>query len=533
MILTHEDYCNITGILEKDLEKAGASRQEALGTSLLMEELFARMAPFDGDFVDVEVKRRLGDVMLRLISEGDPMDPLRQSPFPEDDEQDRLRGLLLHANRSKLTYNRRGGRNIVNVSVHLAADKQMKFTLAAMALGILFGLLCKFVLPQAILTFLTGSILNNIRAVFLNALKMMIAPLIFFSILSSISGMSGTSEIGRSGVRVLVFYLFTSVIACLLGVGLFYLFFGGSVPALPQEWNTDRAVEATSVDIITLLTSIVPSDLVSPILNMNVLQILFVSLLFGIVLNGLRDQTPTLIRMTNEGNIFCIRVVSIIVRFLPLVAFTSMAALVINVGLSSLKTLGIILLGHVLGLAVMLFIYGGILTLAGHVSPFPFWRKALGFMTVPLSLASSNACIPFSLDFCENKLGVPKKIASFSIPIGSTINMDGGCISIVFQGLLLAKMYGVTITPSILLTVILTTLLLTVGAPGVAGSAFICLTTLVVSLGCPAEIATFVLGIDSLLSMARISNNVIGDTAAACSVAAMEKKLDLSIYNRM
>lgn len=395
----------------------------------------------------------------------------------------------------------------------------------------LWGLACKVLLPEALLAFLSGGILSNIRTIFLNALKMMIAPLIFFSILSSISSMGGTSEVGRSGVRVLLFYLFTSVIACLVGVGLFYLFFGGSTPALPLEWNTDGAVEATSVDIISLLTGIVPSDLVSPVLNMNVLQMLFVSLLFGIVLNGLGDHTPTLIRIVNEGNIFCIRVVSIIVRFLPLIAFTSMATLVINVGLASLKTLGIILIGHILGLVAMMLVYGMILAITGHVSPLPFWRKALGFMTVPLSLASSNACIPFSLSFCENKLGVPKKIASFAIPIGSTINMDGGCFSIVFIGLLLAKMYGVVITPSLLLATVLTSVLLTIGAPGVAGSAFICLTTLVVSLGCPAELATFVLGIDSLLSMVRISNNVIGDTAAACSVAAMEKQLDLTIYS--
>ena len=110
--------------------------------------------------------------------------------------------------------------------------------------------------------------------------------------------------------------------------------------------------------------------------------------------------------------------------------------------------------------------------------------------------------------------------------------MDGVCFSIVLQGLMLAKMYGVDITPRLLLTTFLTALLLSVGAPGFAGTVFICLTTIVVSLGLPAEAATFVLGIDSLLSMLRISNNVIGDTAVACAVAAWEKQLDPAIYQK-
>lgn len=524
------DFDESTAILEKDFADAGASKREAMTAILLTEELFARMAPRSGDCVDAEVKRHWGDVTLRLSSEGDALNPLSDSPFPENDEQDRLRGLLLRANRDKLSYSRRGTRNIVTVSVHLAADKQMKYTLAAMLLGIVFGLACKALLPETALAFLNGSILGNIRTVFLNALKMMIAPLILFSVLSSVSGMSGASEVGRSGARVLLFYLLTSIVACFLGAGLFYLFFGASAPALPPEWSAARAVEATDVDLASLLTGIVPSNLASPVLNMDVLQILFVSILFGVVLNALRDRTPMLVRLADEGNTFCIRVVSLIVRFLPLVAFASMASLVIKVGLSTLKTLGVILLGHILGVAVMLLVYATLLTLIGRVSPLPFLRKAPGFMTIPFSLASSNACIPFTLDFCVSKLGVPKKLAAFSVPIGSTVNMDGGCFSIVFQGLLLAKMYGVVITPSLLVTTILTAILLSVGAPGVAGSAFICLTTIVVSLGCPAELATFVLGIDSLLSMLRISNNVIGDTAAACAVAAAEKQLDLSVY---
>ena len=530
--LNQNNLSEAAASLETALTAAGADRRECMNALLLAEELFARMAAEPGMTVHADVQRRWGNITLRLSCEGDQLNPIVASPFPEGDEQDGFRTKLLHANREKLGYARKGKRNVVSVSVHSAANQQIKFTLAAMLLGIGIGLVCKALLPGDLLTALNANVLVNIRTVFLNALKMMIAPLVFFSVTSSLSGMGDVSEIGRAGSRVLALYLFTSLLACFVGTGLFYLFFGGDVPQIPLELNAARAVEATKVDLVSVLIGIVPSEMVSPIQKMDVLQILFVSIFFGVVLSVLGDRTPTLKQLTDEANTFCTKAVSMIVRFLPLIAFVSMFSLVIKVGLNTLYALGLVLLGHVLGVAAMLVVYSVLLVLVGHISPLPFLRKGIRFMSIPFSLAGSNACIPFTLEFCTDKLGISKKLAAFSIPIGSTVNMDGICFSIVFQGLMLAKMYGVAITPRLLLTTFLTALLLSVGAPGVAGAAFICLTTIVVSLGLPAEAATFVLGIDSLLSMLRISNNVIGDTAVACAVAASEKQLDNAIYQK-
>ena len=294
--------------------------------------------------------------------------------------------------------------------------------------------------------------------------------------------------------------------------------------------NTAKAVEATKVDLITLLRNIIPSDLVSPILNMDMLQVLFVSILAGGALNLLQEQLGTVKQFVIEMNRLCTKIVNMIVTFLPLVAFVSMTSLILKVGGSTMLTLGAILLGHVLGLAVMTIVYGLMISAGGKISPLPFWRKSIRYMPMPFSICSSNACIPLTLDFCEKQMGVPSSLSSFSIPIGSTINMDGVCMSIVFQGLLLAKLSGLEITLGMIVTVLLTALLLSVGAPGVAGSAFICLTTIVVTLGMPAETATFVLGIDSILSMFRVTHNVVGDIAATTSVAASERSIDMDIY---
>lgn len=262
----------------------------------------------------------------------------------------------------------------------------------------------------------------------------------------------------------------------------------------------------------------------------DMLQILFVSILFGVAMILLRDQLGTVRQFAAEMNQLYSKIVNMIVRFLPVAAFASMASLIIKVGGETVLTLGLILLGHILGLLVMTIIYGLMISLTGKISPLPFWRKVPHYMLVPFSLCSSNACIPLSMDFCVNKMGVSPELSSFSIPIGSTINMDGGCMSIVFQSLLLAKMSGLSIKPGMIVLVIVTSILLTAGAPGVAGTAFICLTTVVVSLGMPAETTTIVLRIDSLITMFRVTHNVVGDIAATTAVAASENILDREVY---
>lgn len=520
--------------LEEVLSRTRAERSETLTAMLLAEEVIGRMLFDEKQKVFLTVSQFFGDVSLQITHLGEALDPLENS-FPTETEkgtQELYRSRILNAYQGIMSYNRRNRRNIVTITVHTSVNRQMRYTLLGMVLGIAAGLLMKSLLPESALNFVNANILVSIRTMFLNALKMMIPPLVFFSVVSSISGLGSISTVERSGGKVLLFYSVTSVLAALLGLGLFLLMFHGPVPQMDTGINAARAVEATQVDAVAILKNIIPSDLVSPIQKMDMLQVLFVSILFGVAMNLLRDQLSTVRQFAAEMNQLCSKIVTMIVRFLPVAAFASMASLMIKVGGETMLTLGLIVLGHILGLAVMTIIYGLLISLTGKISPLPFWRKVPHYMPVPFSLCSSNACIPLSMDFCVNKMGVSPELSSFSIPIGSTINMDGGCMSIVFQGLLLAKMSGLSIRPGMIVLVVLTSILLSVGAPGVAGTAFICLTTVVVSLGMPAETATFVLGIDSLLTMFRVTHNVVGDIAATTAVAASENILNREIYGK-
>jgi Na+/H+-dicarboxylate symporter len=160
----------------------------------------------------------------------------------------------------------------------------------------------------------------------------------------------------------------------------------------------------------------------------------------------------------------------------------------------------------------------------------PFIKKIGSFIPIPLSTSSSNATMPFTMKFCTDKMGIAPKLSSFSIPIGATVNMDGGCLYLSIASIMLARMYGIELTPDVLFTVFITVVALSVGAPGVPGGAFVCLASIVISLGLPADATAVILGIDPICSMMRAALNSTGDIAVSTALACNEKLITRKVY---
>ncbi len=193
---------NIDSALEnliRILDNTKAEKAEKTITRLLTEEICTRILPETGKQAVLAVSVFLGNVSVEITQSGEAFNPLEDSPFPEDDEQDYFRGRIINAYRSQLHYTRRNRNNTVTITVHSTANKQIRYTFIAMLLGIAAGFLIKYLIPDEVQAFINTNILVNIRAMFLNALKMMIAPLVFFSVVSSIAGIGNISSIGRSG----------------------------------------------------------------------------------------------------------------------------------------------------------------------------------------------------------------------------------------------------------------------------------------------------------------------------------------------
>jgi len=526
--LTCENYKETANAIEDALKKLGASDQEAETGRQLLEHIYSLQLSVRPEVSDkVKLRKRFGDVSLRIETRGEEYNPLHILGEWNEEDEDYYRTVFLKSKKEQLSYAHKNGMNIVSVRVHEAGNKQIRYTLFAMVMGILAGAVLKGMISPETIEMLNKTVINSIRTMFLNSLNMMIAPVVFFSIISGLTSISNASDIGRIGGKLVGTYMCTTVIATILSIAIGLFMFHGGVP---QMGTISGSGEGVSISLLDMIVKVVPENLVQPIVNRDMLQIIFVSVLFGITINMLGEKAQLLKDFTETANTFCLRVITLLAQFIPLIAFLSMMALMFTVGADSLLLLGKVLIGQFIGSLAMICVYSMVMVLMGKISPVPFLKKIGSFVPVAISMGSSSAAMPFTMNFCTDKMGVSPRLSSFSIPLGATVNMDGGCFYFSIQAILLAKMYGVEMTPAFIWALFVTVVALSVGAPGVPGGSFVCLTSIIVSFGVPVEAASIVLGIDPLTSMFRTTINTIGDIAVTTALSKNEGMMDETVY---
>ena len=526
--LTKDNFSETVHAIGDALKKLGVSDKEAETAKMLVEHIYSLQLAKRPEVSDkVKLRKRFGDISLRLETKGDEYNPLQMLEEWHEDDPDYERTIVLKSKKEQLSYAHKNGLNIVTVRVHEAGNKQIRYTLLAMVLGILAGAVLKEMISPEMLDLLNKNIINSIRTMFLNSLNMMIAPVVFFSIIAGLTSISNASDIGRIGGKLVGTYMCTTVIATILSITIGLFMFHGGVP---QMGTVSGSSQGVSVSLLDMIVKVVPENLIAPIVNRDMLQIIFVSVLFGITINMLGEKAQLLKDFTETANTFCLRVITLLAQFIPLIAFMSMMALMFTVGADSLLLLGKVLVGQLIGSLAMICVYSVVMVLMGKISPVPFLKKIGGFVPIAISMGSSSAAMPFTMNFCTEKMGVSPRLSSFSIPLGATVNMDGGCFYFSIQAILLAKMYGVEMTPAFIWALFVTVVALSIGAPGVPGGSFVCLTSIIVSFGLPVEAASIVLGIDPLTSMFRTTINTIGDIAVTTALSKNEGMMDEAIY---
>ena len=514
------------------LTKMKATKREVTTSLLLLEEIVVRLHENVGQCVTARVSKFFGDISVSLSAVGEEYNPFESLKSWDTESEDYIRDMIFRANKTNLSYSRVGKKNYVTIRAHRAGSRAMQYTFIAMVLGILAGFGMKW-LPTAASAFIANGILSTIQTIFMNSLSLLLAPVVFFSIATSLSSLSGGGEIGRIGGKTLGMYFFTSVVAILIGFALSAVFFSGEMPqlpqtlaALPEKYQSNLHVSASS-----FLIGIVPRNLVSPILEGNMLQIIFVAILAGFSLSALGEKTAGLRSIFEEADAFFQKMMSLIVTFMPLVAFAAIALLVFGSSAETLLMLLVYVFAMFVGCVVLFILYSLLILVFGRISPIPYVKKTAVYLITPFMLPSSSACIPMTLDFCKKKLGVSNKIASFSIPLGATVNMNGGCIHIVISVIMLAKMCGIEFDASTLLKLGVMTFVLAAGAPGIPGATLICIATALQSVGLPIAALGVIIGIDQIITRLRTAFNINGDIAASVVVAKSEGELDAAVYS--
>ena len=404
--------------------------------------------------------------------------------------------------------------------------------LIALALGIVAGIIV-YNLPKGAFrdTFLINGLFQLVGQIFLRSIMMLVVPLVFVSLVTGAASMGDIKKLGRVGVKTITFYLGTTAVAIIIALVL------GSVfkPGIGLDMSAIEAVEVTvgnKVPLVQILYEMIPRNPIQAMAEGNMLQIIVFALLSGVGLSLLGEKGKYLINLFENLNELIMKLVSIVMLFAPIGVFGLIAKTFATVGYAGLVPLAKYILVVYLGLIIhAAFVYGGLFKAFTGLSIKTFYRKFFPAMSVAFSTASSGATLPVSLDIAENRLGISKDIAAFTIPLGATINMDGTAIMQGVATLFVAQVYGIEMTLGMMLTVVLTATLASIGTAGVPGAGAIMLTLVLQSIGLPLEGIGLIMGVDRLVDMARTAINVTGDAVCTTIIAKQEGELNETIFN--
>ena len=330
--LKYENFKEVRSGIEAYLQELKLPQNEIMNGILMLEEIFLRFNRVQKDFqAEIKIKKRFGNVILLLQSEGMPYNPLEELDEWDKDDENYYNKIILKAHKLQLAYSRKNLTNIVSISVHTSKNMQIKYTLCAMVLGILTGIIFKEFMSAEAINFFEKNIIISIRTMFLNALNMMIAPVVFFSIIAGLTSMVNASDIGRIGGKLILTYMFTTLLATVFGITLSLILFRGG---LPQMGVVDAAAAgaAVRISVIDMIVGIIPENLISPIVKRDMLQIIFLAFLFGMTINILGEKARRLSDISEVLNTFNLKIISMLAKFVPLIAFLSMASLIFKLG---------------------------------------------------------------------------------------------------------------------------------------------------------------------------------------------------------
>lgn len=377
--------------------------------------------------------------------------------------------------------------------------------------------------------YVTNGLFHIVGTMFVMALKMLVVPLVFFSLISGVIGIGDIKELGKVGAKSFVLYLLTTAIA--ITVALTFAHFSGIGQGVELSSSaTFSAKEAPPLS--SVLIDIVPDNVVNAFATGKMLQIIFFSILVGISILMVGKKARPIVELVEISNEIMMKMVNIIMAVAPYAVFALLGKAIANLGLDLLADLAgyvIVLIGVLLfHLFVTLMI---VLKLFSGKGPGIFLRKMKEVQIFAFSTSSSNATIPVTLRVVTDRLGVHNSIGSFTIPFGATINMDGTAIMQGVATVFIANAYGVDLGLSGYLTVILMSVLASIGTAGVPGVGLIMLSMVFTQVGLPVEGIGLILGVDRLLDMIRTAVNVTGDAAVSVIVAKSERKLDEPTYD--
>lgn len=366
--------------------------------------------------------------------------------------------------------------------------------------------------------------------IFLKTIKMIIGPLIFFSLVSGITSMSDPSSLGRVGLKATIAFFITTFFAVIFGllvahvlepgVGVNIHFGSGStLPARPKRF-----------DLAEFFVGIVPDNAIGSFANGNVLQIVFFAIFTGITLNQMGSHSKDIKKAVNQLSKVIFQMISMIIELSPLGAFALTAVVIGTQGIDILFSLSKLVFAIFIAMVLQYLIFGLMILVFCRMSPIPFYKKSLPYQILAFSTSSSKATLATTMNVCRDSLGVSESSTSFVLPLGASINMDGFAINLGLSTIFFAQLLGVELHTADYFVIMLTATLGSIGGAGIPGASLIMLPMVLASVGLPIEGVMVLAGIDRILDMLRTTINITGDATITLIVDHSEGSLDKEKY---
>ena len=370
---------------------------------------------------------------------------------------------------------------------------------------------------------------------FISLMKMLVVPLVFCSIVCGAASIGDTKTLGKVGVRTIIFYICTTMLAVAVALSVASLInpgLGLDMSAVENVKTTiDSSATNTDLSLVDTILNIIPTNPIASLANGEMLQIIVFALIVGIILAKLKDKAQLVSNFFQQGNDIMMEMTMMIMKIAPIGVFCLVGRTFSELGFSAMVPMFKYMITVVLALAIQCYgVYMIMLRVFAGLNPFKFAKKFFPVQAFAFSTATSNATIPLNIDTLEEKVGVSRKISGFTIPLGATINMDGTSIMQGVAVVFVAQAFGIHLDPADYLTVIATATLASIGTAGVPSVGLVTLAMVFDSVGLPVSGIGLIMGIDRILDMLRTAVNITGDAVCTTIVAKQNKELDKEVF---
>ena len=402
----------------------------------------------------------------------------------------------------------------------------------ALIAGAISGVLIHYFMPAGYIrdSVIVEGVLYVIGQGFIRLMQMLVVPLVFCSLICGSMAIGDTKTLGKVGIKTILFYLLTTAVAVSVALSVAMLINPG-IGVTIENVSTSSVTITEKQPLTQTLLNIIPKNPVESLATADMLPIIVFALFVGILLAKMGNKASTVANFFSQFNDLMMEMTMAVMKAAPIGVFCLISRTFANIGFSAFIPLAKYMIGVLIALAIQCFgVYQILLKIFTGLNPLKFIKKFFPVMAFAFSTATSNATIPLSIDTLSKKVGVSKKISSFTIPLGATINMDGTSIMQGVAVVFAAQAFGIHLSMTDYITVIGTATLASIGTAGVPSVGLVTLTMVFNSVGLPVEAIGLIMGIDRILDMTRTAVNITGDAVCTTIVAHQNKALDKNVF---